>query len=157
MYNICTEQVGKIPWRRERLLTLVFWPGECYVLYSPWGRQESDATEQLSLLAHITWGPSMLIFILFLPGMEFIVLKWTLLMKEELLVWFLERGASKAYATLSPVPTPAIHMQLQTFVGARMRPAGCLWVAFFCHHCTAVTALASTHQTQSRSHKDSKL
>ena len=26
-------QVGKIPWRRERLLTPVFWPGEFHVLY----------------------------------------------------------------------------------------------------------------------------
>ena len=26
---------GKIPWRREKLLTLVFWPGEFHGLYSP--------------------------------------------------------------------------------------------------------------------------
>ena len=31
--------VGKIPWRRERLLTPVFWPGEFHWLYSPWGRR----------------------------------------------------------------------------------------------------------------------
>ena len=31
--------VGKIPWRRERLPTPVFWPGEFLGLYSPWGRQ----------------------------------------------------------------------------------------------------------------------
>ena len=37
--------VGKIPWRRERLHTLVFWPREFYGLYSPWGRKESDTTE----------------------------------------------------------------------------------------------------------------
>ena len=36
--------VGKIPWRRERLLTPVFWPGE-FSLYSPWGREELDTTE----------------------------------------------------------------------------------------------------------------
>ena len=36
--------VGKIPWRRERLPTPVFWPGEFYGLYSPWGRKESDTT-----------------------------------------------------------------------------------------------------------------
>ena len=36
--------VGKIPWRRERLSTPVFWPGEFHGLYSPWGRKESDAT-----------------------------------------------------------------------------------------------------------------
>ena len=29
--------VGKIPWRRERLPTPVFWPGEVHGLYSPWG------------------------------------------------------------------------------------------------------------------------
>ena len=31
--------VGKIPWRRERLPTAVFWPGEFRGLYSPWGSQ----------------------------------------------------------------------------------------------------------------------
>ena len=41
--------VGKIPWRRERLPTPVFWPGEFHELYSPWGSKESDTTEQLSL------------------------------------------------------------------------------------------------------------
>ena len=41
--------VGKIPWRRERLLTPVFWPGEFHGLYSPWGHKESDMTERLAL------------------------------------------------------------------------------------------------------------
>ena len=41
--------VGKIPWRRERLPTPVFWPGEFHGLYSPWGHKESDMTEWLSL------------------------------------------------------------------------------------------------------------
>lgn len=41
--------VGKILWRREWLSTPVFWPGELHGLYSPWGRRESDTTEQLSL------------------------------------------------------------------------------------------------------------
>ena len=44
--------VRKIPWRRDRLPTLVFWPGEFHRLYvcrSPWGGKESDTTEQLSL------------------------------------------------------------------------------------------------------------
>ena len=31
------------------LSTPVFWPGEFQGLYSPWGRKESDTTEQLSL------------------------------------------------------------------------------------------------------------
>ena len=32
--------VGKILWRRERLPTPVFWPGEFHGLYSSWGRKE---------------------------------------------------------------------------------------------------------------------
>ena len=31
--------VGKILWRRERLSTPVFWPGELHGLYSPWGAE----------------------------------------------------------------------------------------------------------------------
>ena len=41
--------VGKIPWRRKRLPTPVFWPGEFQGLCSPWGRKESDMIERLSL------------------------------------------------------------------------------------------------------------
>ena len=40
--------LGRFPWRRERLLTPVFWPGEFHGLYSPWGHKESDTTELLS-------------------------------------------------------------------------------------------------------------
>ena len=40
--------IGKIPWRRERLPTPVFWSGEFEGLCSPWGCKESDMTEQLS-------------------------------------------------------------------------------------------------------------
>ena len=41
--------VEKIPWRRERLPTPVFWPGEFHGLCSPWGCKEPDMTEQFSL------------------------------------------------------------------------------------------------------------
>ena len=41
--------VGKILWKRERLPTPVFWPGEFRALYSPWDHKESDMTERLSL------------------------------------------------------------------------------------------------------------
>jgi len=36
--------VGRSPgeWRKERLPTPVFLPGEFHGLYSPWGRKESD-------------------------------------------------------------------------------------------------------------------
>ena len=37
------------PLEKGRLLTPVSWPGEFHGLYSPWGREESDTTEQLSL------------------------------------------------------------------------------------------------------------
>ena len=40
--------VGKILWRRERLPTPVFWPGEFHRLYGPWGHKESNTTERLS-------------------------------------------------------------------------------------------------------------
>ena len=46
--------VGKSPWRREWLPTLVFLPGKCHgqwslVGYSPQGCKELDMTEQLTL------------------------------------------------------------------------------------------------------------
>ena len=39
--------LGRPPWRRERLSTPAFWPGEFHGLYGPWGCKESDMTEQL--------------------------------------------------------------------------------------------------------------
>ena len=47
--------VGKIPWRKERLPTPIFWPGELHGLYSPWGCTESDRTEGLSLSLSFKW------------------------------------------------------------------------------------------------------
>ena len=46
--------VGKIPCRRERLPTPVFWPGEFHGLYCPWDCKELDMTERPSftLLSH---------------------------------------------------------------------------------------------------------
>ena len=40
--------LGKTSWRRKRLPTPVFWPGEFHGLYSPWGHKELDTTEQIS-------------------------------------------------------------------------------------------------------------
>ena len=39
--------LGRFPWRRERLPTPVFWPGEFHGLYSPQGPKELDMTERL--------------------------------------------------------------------------------------------------------------
>ena len=41
--------VGKIPWRRERLPTPVFCPGQFHRLYRTWGHKELDTTEWLSV------------------------------------------------------------------------------------------------------------
>ena len=35
--------------KEERLLSPVFWPGEFHGLYSPWGHEELDTTEEFSL------------------------------------------------------------------------------------------------------------
>ena len=50
--------IEKIPWRRERLPTPVFWPGEFHGLYSPWSLKESDRTERLSLLLSVSGASS---------------------------------------------------------------------------------------------------
>ena len=41
--------LGRFPWRRERLPTPVFWPGEFCGLHSPWGRKE------WTWLSHFHW------------------------------------------------------------------------------------------------------
>ena len=56
--------VGKIPWKRERLPTPIFWLGEFYGLYTQWGRRESETTEGLSLFKTILL-PLLLMFALF--------------------------------------------------------------------------------------------
>ena len=45
--------LGRSPGEGNGLPTPVFWPGEFYGLYSPWGHKESDMIEPLSL--HFTW------------------------------------------------------------------------------------------------------
>ena len=41
--------LGRSPWRRERQPIPIFWPGEFYGLYSPWGCKQLDTTQLLSL------------------------------------------------------------------------------------------------------------
>ena len=53
--------VGKIPWRRERLPTPVFWPWEFHELYIPWGQKESEhdwVTFTFTLKLIICWSLS---------------------------------------------------------------------------------------------------
>ena len=47
--------VGKIPWRRERLPNLAFWPGEHHGLYSPWDHKELDTTETFTFTSTALW------------------------------------------------------------------------------------------------------
>ena len=54
--------VGKIPWRRDRQPTPVFLPGEfleqrTLAGYSPWGCNESDMIERLSISTAALWDP----------------------------------------------------------------------------------------------------
>ena len=51
--------VGEFPWRRERLPTPVFWPGEFHGLYSPWGHKKSDMAEPLSLSCYFCSHPKL--------------------------------------------------------------------------------------------------
>ena len=44
--------VGKIPWRRKRLPTPVFWSGEFHDLYSPQGRKESGQLSDFHFYFH---------------------------------------------------------------------------------------------------------
>ena len=46
--NGVSLSIAKIPWRRERLPTRVFWPGVFHGLYNLWSRKEWDVTEWLS-------------------------------------------------------------------------------------------------------------
>ena len=46
--------VGKIPWRRERLPTPVFWPGEFHEVYSPWSRKEYERIYIYVSLSHFS-------------------------------------------------------------------------------------------------------
>ena len=55
------SQVGKIPWRRERLPNPVLWPGEFDGMESPWGRKEWDMTERLSLSRLLFFSSSILL------------------------------------------------------------------------------------------------
>ena len=52
--------VQPLGWRRERLPTPVFWPGEFRGPYSPWGCKELDTTEWLSLSNIIYSAPNSL-------------------------------------------------------------------------------------------------
>ena len=43
--DLVSPWVGKIPWRRGRLPTPVFWPGESHGLYAPWGQSRTQLSD----------------------------------------------------------------------------------------------------------------
>ena len=65
--------IGKIPQRRERLRTPVFWPRVFHGLYSIWGHKESDTTEQLSLSFFFLSKFLLFLFFAYLPWLEFLL------------------------------------------------------------------------------------
>ena len=89
--------VGTIPWRREKLPTPVFWPGEFHGLCSPWSHKESDTTERLSLSNYfISLNFSFVIFKYNIINWRFLIsFKKTVAFKQEfpltngLFLWFL--------------------------------------------------------------------
>ena len=54
--------VAKIPWRRERLPTPVFWPGEFHGLYSPWGAKSWTQLNDFHSLTHKNFYAIILVF-----------------------------------------------------------------------------------------------
>ena len=81
--------VGKIPWRRERLPTPAFWPGEFHGLYSPWDHRGSNTMEPLSLSIILPMKTSKILSILhvffFLKYNICILLNWTHTLKKKVL------------------------------------------------------------------------
>ena len=50
--SLAWEDPLEISWRRERLLSPVFWPREFHGLYSSWGHKEWDMTEQIHYMSN---------------------------------------------------------------------------------------------------------
>ena len=55
--------LGRYPWRRDRLPTPVFWPGEFHGLYSPWGCKELDTTQRLLVSPPLNFKGKMIIVV----------------------------------------------------------------------------------------------
>jgi len=65
VYNV--GYLGSIPWRRKWQSTPVLLPGKSHgqrslVGYSPWGRKESDTTEQLHFHFHCVYNTLKAVF-----------------------------------------------------------------------------------------------
>ena len=82
-------QVGKIPWRRERLPTPVFWPGEFHGHYNR-GRKESDTTERLALhFTSVTTQLTPFIYFILLPTPSPLVTTTVFFVSMCVSVWFI--------------------------------------------------------------------
>ena len=134
-----------IRWRRERLSTPVFWPGEFHGLYSPWDHKESDMIERLSL--HILYmGVCISFFLFFLICSEFChTLEWN----------------SHGF-TCVPHPDPPSHLPLHPLplgFPSTPGPSTCLmhptWAGDLFHprYYTCFDAVLLKHPTLSFSHR----
>ena len=62
MWETLVQSLGwEDPWRRARLPIPVLWPGEFHGLFRPWGHNESNTTERLSLLLYAIIEPETLL------------------------------------------------------------------------------------------------
>ena len=56
MWETWVQSLGwEDPLEKGKVTTPIFWPGEFFGLYSPWGCKESDTTEPLSLITNPMW------------------------------------------------------------------------------------------------------
>ena len=76
----------------------MFWPGEFHGLYSPWGRKESDRTEQLSLFKLSTSCGAKVNYFIFLRSFKLLT------NKRDDNYLFLTELLEKAMATHSSTP-----------------------------------------------------
>ena len=137
--------VGKIPWRRERLPTPVFWPGEFHGLYP----KESDTTERFSL--HFTFTINSLCYCCYClvtklcptlchpmdcstPGFPVL---YYLLEFAQILVHWVGDAIQPSHPLSSPSPptfNPSQHQGLLQWVGSLHQVARCwsLYVMILC-------------------------
>ena len=84
--------VEKVPWRRERLPTPVFWPGEFHGLYCPWGHKELDTTVTFTFTLNIWTFVGKLMSLLFYTLSRFVIV--FLPRRKHLLISWLESLSS---------------------------------------------------------------
>ena len=134
-YRICLQcrrpgfdpWVGKIPWRRERLPTPVFWPGEFHGLSSPWGPEELDMTVTVTVtpsICHKMLGPDVMILVFWMLSFKpaFSLSSFT----------FIKRLFSSSLLSAIRVVSSA-YLRLLIFLPAILIPARASFSSAFCN------------------------